>query len=82
MWIDGHEVKRPLGEIGILKAITLTKLKPANCCYLYIDHEGSSYVGCLLFGDRAFCAQITQLLQGCLGHPIVEIGSLDLTYTL
>jgi hypothetical protein len=81
-WIDGQEDRRPRGEIGTLKGVTLTKLKPANCCYLYIDHEGSAYVGCLLFGDRAFCAQITKLLQDYLGHPIAEIGSLDLSYTL
>jgi hypothetical protein len=81
-WIDGREDKRPRGEIGTLKAVTLTKLKPANCCYLYIDHEVSSYVGCLLFDDSVFCAQITKLLQGYLKRPIAEIGSIDLTHTL
>jgi hypothetical protein len=81
LWIDGVERKRR-GEIGTLKAVTLSKLKPANCCYLYIDHEGSSYVGSLLFDDIAFCSQIVKLLRDSLNRPIAEIGSIDLTHTL
>jgi hypothetical protein len=81
-WIDGQEDNRPRGEIGTLKVVILTKLKPANCCYLYIEYEGSSYAGCLLFDDRAFCAQITKLLQDYCNRPIAEIGGLDLFHTL
>jgi hypothetical protein len=79
-WMDGQEDKRPLGEIGTLKSVILTKLKPANCCYLYIEHEGSSYAGC--FDDRAFCSQIVELLRSYYNRSIAEIGSLDLSYTL
>src|SRR5215813_9931985 len=50
-WTSGSENKRPRGEIGILKGVSLSKIKPADRCYLYIDHEGSSYIGCLLFDD-------------------------------
>jgi hypothetical protein len=78
-WIDGQEDKRPRGEIGTLKAVTLTKLKPADCCYLYIEHESSSYIGCVLFDDIAFCRQITEILQACCNRPI---AALDLSYTL
>jgi hypothetical protein len=81
-WIDGREDKRPRGEIGTLKTVSLTKLNPANCCYLYIDHEGSSYMGCLLFDDHAFCAQIVKLVEGCYNRPISEIGSLEVSHTL
>jgi hypothetical protein len=81
-WIDGREDKRPRGEIGTLNTVSLTKLNPANCCYMYIDHEGSSYMGCLLFDDPAFCGQITKLLEGRCNRPIGEIGSLDLSHTL
>jgi hypothetical protein len=81
-WIDGQADKRARGEIGTLKAVTLTKLKPANCCYLYSEYEGSSYAGCLLFDDRAFCAQISKLLQSYCNRPITEIGSIDLAHTL
>jgi hypothetical protein len=43
-------------------------------------YEGSDYIGCLLFDDRAFCRQIAKLLQGYFDRPIAEIGSLDLTH--
>jgi hypothetical protein len=62
-WIDGEQDKHPLGEIGILKAVFLSNLKPADRCFLKIVHEESSYLGCLLFDDYAFCKHITELLQ-------------------
>jgi hypothetical protein len=81
-WLDGPENKRPRGEIGILKAVTLTQITPADRCYLYIDYEGSEYIGCLMFDDPAFCRQIAELLQFCCNRPIAEIGGLDVSYTL
>jgi hypothetical protein len=81
-WLDGPENKRPLGEIGILKAVTLSRITPAERCYLYIEHEGSEYIGCLLIDDPSFCSQIATLLRGYLNRPISEIGSLDLAYSL
>lgn len=80
-WTSGLENKRPRGEVGILKDVSLTKLKPAKQCYLYIDHEGSSYIGCLLFDDPAFCSQIVELLEGYCNRSIAEIGSIDLSYS-
>jgi hypothetical protein len=47
-----------------------------------IDYEGSSYLGCFVFDDSAFCSQIVRLLRGYLNRPIAEIGRLVLTYTL
>lgn len=81
-WTDGLENTRPRGEIGILKGVALSKVQPADRCFVYIDHEGSSYIGCLLFDDSVFCGQIAKLLQGCRDRRIAEIGSLDLSHTL
>jgi hypothetical protein len=81
-WTDGLENTRPRGEIGILKAVTLSNIQPADRCFLYIDYEGSSYIGCLLFDDSGFCGQIAKLLQGYSNWRIAEIGSLDLSATL
>jgi hypothetical protein len=81
-WIGGLENKRPSGEIGIFKSVELSTIEPANRCFLSIDYEGSSYMGCLLFEDHAFCDQIVKLLRGYLNRPIAEIGSLDLSHTL
>src|SRR5215510_11625148 len=69
-WTSGSENKRPRGEIGIFKGVSLSKIKPADRCYLYIDHEGSSYIGCLLFDDPAFCSQIVELLDGYAIVPL------------
>ena len=68
-------------EIGILKEVTISNVQPADRCFLYIEHEGSSYVGCLLIEDQVFCAQIVTLLQ-VMNRPVAEIGSLDVSYTL
>src|SRR5215475_10506801 len=78
----GLEKKHPIGEIGILKAIELSSFLPPNRCFVSIDYEGSSYMGCSLFDDSAFCNQIAKLLRGYLNRPIAEIGGIDLTHTL
>jgi hypothetical protein len=82
IWTDGGENKHPRGEVGILREVTLSNINPADRCFLYIDHEGSTYVGCLLISDHAFCAQIVKLLQGFCNRSIAEIGGLDLSCTL
>jgi hypothetical protein len=82
VWTNGIENKRPRGEVGILKAVSLSKIQPANRCYLYIDHEASSYIDCLLVEEIAFCRHLEEVLRFCCNRPIAEIGSLDLTYTL
>ena len=81
-WVDGGQNKHPQGEVGILREILLSNINPAGKCFLSIDHEGSTYMGCLLIDDHAFCAQIVKLLQDCCNRPIAEIGSLDISYTL
>jgi hypothetical protein len=77
--VDGPENKFPKGEVGTLIWVGLTALQPADRCYLYIDHEGSSYLGCLLFDDDKFCRYVAQFLENYCHHSIAEIGSLDLS---
>jgi hypothetical protein len=81
-WLSGSANKHPQGEIGILRGVTLSNILPADRCFLYIDHEEASYMGCLLIDDRTFCGQIAKLLQGYYDRPIAEIGSIDLAHTL
>jgi hypothetical protein len=81
-WTRGPQNKHPRGEIGVLTEVALSKIKPGNWCYLYIDHDGSEYIGCLLIDDAAFCRQIAEVLQFCCNRPIADIGSLDVSYTL
>jgi hypothetical protein len=79
LWIDGVENKHPRGEIGILKAAKLSNVLPATRCFLEIDHEGSSYMGCLQFDDDKFCRYVALFLESYCNHFIAEIGSLELT---
>src|SRR5215831_7922238 len=58
-WIGGGSDNRPRGEIGILRRVETSNLLPDRC-YLYIDYQESSYVGCLLFNDLAFAHVILQ----------------------
>jgi hypothetical protein len=81
-WVYGHENKKPKGEIGILTEVRLSLIEPPNRCFLLMDHQGSTYMGCLLIDDLSFCAKITQLLQNYCGQSLQDIGSLDLSYTL
>jgi hypothetical protein len=81
-WTNSFENKRPRGEIGTLTAVSLSQIKPVNRCYLYMNHEESSYIGCLLVDDFAFCRHIAEVLRFCCNRPIAQIGSLDLAYTL
>jgi hypothetical protein len=81
-WIGGPANKRPQGEIGILRKVSLSKIQPFNRCYLYVNHDGSSYVGSLLFDDAAFCQHIAEALRLWCNRTIAEIGSLDLSHTL
>ena len=76
-WASGLENNRPKGEIGILTKVELSNILPADRCFLYVEHEGSSYIGCLLTDDSAFCAQVARLLESYCNRPIAEIGSLD-----
>jgi hypothetical protein len=78
-WLEGTENKCPRGEIGLLKSVPVSKVLPPNRCYLYIDYEGSLYIGCLLFDDRAFFRHIAEILQFCRNRSIAEIGDLDLS---
>ena len=81
-WTGGLDSERPRGEIGILRRVELSNIQPADRCFLYIEHEGSSYIGCLLFNDATFCRQVAKLLQSHCNRPVAEIGSLDLSHTL
>jgi hypothetical protein len=70
------------GEVGILDEVVVSNIRPLDRCYLYIEHQGSTYLGCLLIDDEMFCSQVATLLRCHCNHAIVEIGNLDLVHTL
>lgn len=69
------------GEVGVLKYVYANE-RASNKCFLVMEHEKSVYVGCLIFNDHSFCAQISTILREQTGRPIKEIGDLDLSHTL
>jgi hypothetical protein len=60
-WTGGLENTHAKGEVGILKVATLSNIGSSYRCYPHIYYEGSVYIGCLLFDDRAFCSQLAKL---------------------
>ena len=81
-WIGGAENKQPRGEVGTLEEVLVSNLRPCDRCFLFIEHEGSKYIGCLLIDNEAFCSEVANLLKCFYNHPIAEIGRLDLSHTL
>jgi hypothetical protein len=80
--MGGGNDKHPQGEVGILKRVEKSNVLPADRCFLYIDYEGSSYVGCLLCSDHVFCSQIVKILEANLNKTIAAIGSIDISRLL
>ena len=82
LWTGGGKNKKPRGEVGTLLEVLQSNITSTNRCFLSIANDGSTYIGCLLIDDYAFCQYVTQVLQSCRNRSIAEIGSLDLSYLL
>src|SRR5262249_42904167 len=80
-WIRGGRDRHPKGELGTLKGVLPSRLRPEDRCFLLMAYHGAEYLGCLLFDDRTFCKHITGVLLFCCNRRIRDIGNLDLTYT-
>jgi len=82
-WLcTGEYDHHPKGEVGTLKAVFRSDMQPPNRCFLLISHQGSEYLGCLLFDDEPFCRQVMELLKAHCNRSIAEIGSVEVSYTL
>jgi len=79
-WVgtDAQQSQQLGGEIGILKNVIQSKMKPLNRLYLTIEHEGEEYLGALLFDDQFACRRTYKLLLRHRGEPIHKIGEIDL----
>ena len=76
--MGGGNDKRPRGEVGILQRVEKSNFPRTDRCFLFIDYEGSLYVGCLLCSDQGFCNSIVRVLEANLNKTIAAIGSLDI----
>ena len=80
VWTGGKQNKLHQGEIGILKNVMLAAVEPINKCYLIIEHDGESYIGCLSFADSSFCHRVYRLLERHCGASLKHIGGIDVHY--
>jgi len=68
------------GEIGTLREVFVsTGVRPPRI-YLIVTHEGSEYIGSLLFDNALFCQQIYEFLKKQIGKTISETGKLDVSH--
>jgi hypothetical protein len=83
LWINTSKDPRdrPRGEIGILTRV-LRNESIENTLFVWVDYEGSTYVGAMNFDDTAFCHELRRVLELSLGLSMQEIGELDFSYTL
>jgi hypothetical protein len=65
------------GEIGILQQVVTTGIDYQKL-FLFVEHEGVPYIGCLIFSDHRFCRPIAKLLRRHYGYSIKDIGAVDL----
>ena len=75
----GGKENNPKGELGMLKQVKLSSVEPLlNRCFLWMEYEGSIYLGCLLFDNKFFCERISTLLGEHRGSSIRDIASLEI----
>ena len=79
LYCGGFDNTHPQGEVGILKNVFVSSVKPSNRCFLIMEHAGAEYIGDLLVSDDAFCTQIYEMLLGYCGKTIQEIGDIALS---
>ena len=87
--IRGIENSAPKGEVGVLKEFSVSAIpsvtsntRTYNRIFLFIEHDGRRYIGCLMLEDYAFCQEIAKLLNDYRGRALEEIGSAELGRTL
>jgi len=79
LWRAGFDNTHPRGEVGILKTVFVSSVKPSTSCFLIMDHAGAEYMGELFLGDAAFCSEIYKVLVRHCSKTIQDIGDIDLS---
>ncbi len=77
----GDQSQWPKGEVGTLQKAWMHGNIP-NCVFLFIEHEGEFDTGSVYVDNAPFCRHLCEVCKSMVGHPIKEIGDLDLAYTL
>ena len=80
LWCGGFDDTHPRGEVGILKNVFVSSVKPSTSCFLIMEHAGAEYMGDFV-SDAAFCLEIYAVLLRNCGKTLQEIGDIDLSDT-
>ena len=77
IWVGiGPTAQVSQGEVGRLEEVRTYPDKPRHL-FLRMETGGMQFIGCLLFDDQVYCERIAELLRGCCGMLISEVGDLD-----
>ena len=63
LWCGGFNNTYPRGEVGILKNVFVSPVKPSTRCFLIMEHAGAEYIGDLSISDVAFCLEMYAVLR-------------------
>jgi hypothetical protein len=81
LYRKGFDNTHPQGEVGILKTVFVSSVKPSTRCFLIMEHAGAEYMGELLISDDVFCSEIYAVLFRHCGKTIQEIGGIEFSDT-
>ena len=79
VYCGGLDNTHPRGEVGILKTVYISGIKPSTSCHLIMEYAGAEYMGTLFVSDAALCLEIYEVLLRHCGKAIQEIGNIDLS---
>lgn len=80
-WLrTGGESTNAAGEVGILQDVR-THDAISSKCFLFIEHNGATFIGRLSCDSAAFCQNLVKLLKQHRGEPLESIGGLGLDLT-
>jgi hypothetical protein len=69
------------GEVGTLQYVH-ARPDLSSQCFLVIDYEGESYVGCLLMENNGAARTLARIFTSNLKRSIKDIGDLEVSETL
>src|SRR5262245_23165281 len=82
LWCGGGDNMHPQGEVGLLKEVFPSRIRPYDRCFLLIQVGNVEYLGALLSSDSMFFLMIVGVLLKSIGKPLAKIGDITLDFTL
>jgi hypothetical protein len=77
LWTGGEKDANAQGEVGILQDVK-THDAMSSHCFLFIDHEGATFIGRLSCDSSALCPEVVKTLKRYRGQPLRSMGELGI----